>query len=114
MSSSNGAFEQPSADLGDPILWYQDPMNPRDPVVGWVCQKPGAHTLTLLVFTPTVGFMEKPSVRHKDDPSLIENPNWRQWGCWEHAPWFQKLQRVGSSMTAAIAASEKSSKRGNN
>lgn len=107
-------FTQPHADLGDPVYWYQDPLNPRDPTIGWICERPGVSTQTILVFSPSVGFQEKPSVRHKDDPSLRENANWRQWGCWEFAPWFQKVQRMGESMTAAIAASERSAKRGNN
>lgn len=109
---ATSAFQQTDAHVGDPVLWYADPMSPRDPVLGWICEKPGLHTNTILVFSPNTGFQEKPSVRHKGDPSLLENANWRQWGCWEHAPWFQKVQRVAENMASAIAASEKSSKRG--
>jgi hypothetical protein len=105
-------FKQPESDIGDPVFWYADPMNPRDPQIGWVAEKPGSVTNTLLVFTPRIGFVEKPSVRHKSDPGLIENPNWRQWGCWEHAPWFQKIKRMEGSMAKMIAASEKGTKRG--
>lgn len=106
------SFTPPAANIGEPVLWYADPMSPRDPVIGWICEQPGTHTCGLLVFSPIIGFQDKPSVRHKNDPSLKENPKWRQWGCWEHIPWFVKMQKLSSSMASAISASEKSSKRG--
>jgi hypothetical protein len=106
------AFTPPVAETGDPIHWYADPLHPRDPCVGWISGKPGAVTNTLLVFLPNIGWTEKPSVRHMDDPGLIENPNWRQWGCWDFAPWFVSVKKITANMAKTIAASEKGAKRG--
>lgn len=105
-------FIPPKCMTGDPIFWYADPMNPRDPCIGWIDGKPGAITNTLLVYLPNVGWTEKQSVRHKDDPGLMENANWRQWGCWEIAPWYEKIMRIGQNMVKSIASSEKGTKRG--
>jgi hypothetical protein len=86
------------------VYWYHDPVSLADPCVGWVCERPGAVTVSLLVFAPGVGFIEKPSVRFKDDPGLTENPSWRSWGCWDYSPMFKELQRA-NSVVASVALS---------
>jgi len=95
-------FVHPIVRLGDMVYWYNDPMNPADPQVGWVCRRPGVNTVTILVFAPDSGFLEKPSVRHRDDPGLSENVMWRTWGCWEFSPMSKELARL-REMTSNMA-----------
>jgi hypothetical protein len=95
------AYAPPAVRLGDTVYWYQDPLSLQDPQLGWVSQRPGALTVTLLVFAPGVGFVEKQSVRHKDDPGLNENASWRQWGCWDFSDSHKDMaraQKVAASM----------------
>jgi hypothetical protein len=53
------------------VLFYDNPQNPSDPCVGWVSRRPGVNTVYILTFSPDTGFVEKPSVRHADDPGLL-------------------------------------------
>lgn len=95
--------------LGDCVYWYLDPTNPSDPQLGWVCRRPGANTVSVLVFAPDIGWVEKPSVRHINDEGLRENAAWRQWGCWDYADWLKDLKKVNT--VQAIAASERKAKK---
>lgn len=95
-------FVTPEIRLGDMVYWYNDPTTLTDPCIGWVCQRPGSVTVTLLVFAPGVGFVEKPSVRHKDDPGLSENTAWRSWGCWDYSPAHRDMMRA-KEVTASLA-----------
>lgn len=95
-------YAPPEVRLGDMVYWYNDPMTLTEPALGWVCNRPGAVTVTLLVFAPGVGFVEKPSVRFKDDPGLLENPSWRSWGCWDFSPAHKDLARA-SQIAASMA-----------
>lgn len=88
------AYAPPEVRLGDTVYWYHDPLTRNDPQLGWVCARPGSLTVTLLVFAPGVGFIEKPSVRFKDDPGLVDNPNWRGWGCWDFSDAHKEMERV--------------------
>jgi hypothetical protein len=73
-----------TADLsvGDMVLWYSNPYSAEDPAMGWISKKPGNQTITLLVYAEDAGFVEKPSVRHKDDPFWKENDTAAAWGRW--------------------------------
>lgn len=99
-------FKKPDVGIGTQVLYYRDPMNPQDPQLGFVSEKPGAQTLTISVMTRS-GFVEKASVRHIDDPGLKENPAWRQWGCWDLTDTEKTLRRVAGMSASLIAASEK-------
>jgi hypothetical protein len=70
--------------------------------MGWVSRRPGANTIYVLVFSEGAGFIEKPSVRHADDPGLQENPNWRQWGCWQHHPQTELLGKLKSLLPQIV------------
>lgn len=96
------SFSPPPLKIGDCVYWYHDPLSCNDPSVGWVSQRPGVQTANILVFTPYTGFQEKPSVRHREDPGLQENAEWRQWGCWEYAPQTAQLKKL-DGMMAQIA-----------
>jgi hypothetical protein len=94
-------FTPPDVRLGDSVYWYHDPLALHEPRLGWVCERPGAQTVSILVFAPGTGFVEKTSVRHKDDPGLQENPAWRGWGCWDFSSSHKdvlRAQQVASSV----------------
>jgi hypothetical protein len=106
-------FTPPSVKLGDSVYWYHDPLNTTDPVLGWICRRPGTNTVSVLVFAPEVGFVEKPSVRHKDDPGLRENSTWRQWGCWDFSGQTATIRRLETVATSLITTSERQAKKAN-
>lgn len=79
------SYQMPSVAIGDLVLWHHDPAGAEEGALGWVIEKPGRETLSILVFSQSAGFVEKKSVRHKDDPFWRESEmaaNWQQWGCW--------------------------------
>lgn len=100
------SFSPPKVQIGDCVYWYHDPISCAEPTMGWVCQRPGTFTVSVLVFSPNMGFQEKPSVRHRDDPGLQENSDWRQWGCWEYAPQTAQLKKLDGMMAQIAAATE--------
>jgi hypothetical protein len=54
------------------------------------------------VFTDTSGFVEKKSVRFKDDPFWKTSEmagNWSQWGCWAPHPHTETLKEIRSFLT---------------
>lgn len=97
------SFSPPPVRIGDSVYWYHDPLNCAEPTLGWIVQRPGVRTVCVLTFSPNFGFLEKPSVRHKDDPGLAENADWRQWGCWDYTPQSMQLRKI-DSLTAQIAS----------
>jgi hypothetical protein len=96
-------FSPPHLRIGDMVYWYHDALSCTNPCLGWVSQPPGVSTINIIVFTPFVGFQEKPSVRHRDDPGLQESVEWRQWGAWEYAPQTAQMKKL-DTMTAQIAS----------
>lgn len=100
------SFSPPKVVIGDGVYWYNDPLSCAEPTLGWICQRPGVNTVSILVFSPNTGFQEKPSVRHRDDPGLQENADWRQWGCWEYSPQTAQLKKLDGMMAQIAAATE--------
>jgi|APGre2960657404_1045060.scaffolds.fasta_scaffold250088_2 hypothetical protein len=100
------SFSMPQTKIGDMIYWYSDALSCSEPCIGWISQRPGVHTVTALVFSPNTGFIEKPSVRHRNDPGLQESVEWRQWGAWEYAPVTAQLRKVDSVMAQVASATE--------
>lgn len=102
---SNGSSEFPSqmVELGDMVLFYANPLNLKEPAIGWVCRRPGVNTVFILTFSPDEGFVEKPSVRHKDDPGLADNAAWRQWGAWDFHPATLTLKRLNTMMPQVVS-----------
>lgn len=80
------SFSPPKVMIGDQVYWYQDALSCSEPTLGWVATRPGVQTLTILTFSPNTGFIERPSVRHRDDPGLQEHSEWREWGAWDFSP----------------------------
>jgi hypothetical protein len=113
LAASNGnEFPTQTVELGDMVLFYDNPQNPTDPCVGWVSRRPGINTVYILTFSPDTGFVEKPSVRHADDPGLTENAAWRQWGCWRFHPSTEALKRMNTLMPQVVQVLARSSKKG--
>ena len=97
-------FKMPDVIPGDQILFHVNPAdrNPLQAANGWVSQAPGSSTLTVLIWSPTFGFIEKTSVRHVDDPFWRESElagNWMRWGAWELHPNQKALHDVRQLLT---------------
>ena len=80
----------PELKVGDAVFWHSNPQNlGESPAMGWVIEKPGTQTISILIFAQNAGFVEKKSVRHADDPFWRESEtanNWQQWGCFTLHP----------------------------
>lgn len=97
-------FKMPEVVAGDMVLWYSDPFSPQEPAMGWVSTKPGVQTIKILVWAEEAGFVEKPSVRHADDPFWRENEtasSWGKWGCFRLHPSTEALKELKSLLTKA-------------
>ena len=77
------SYEMPSVALGDFVLYR--PHEDADPNLGIVIGL-SKRAVSLWVFVPSFGGVEKFSVHHKDDPGLAEWPEWKSFGVWEHRP----------------------------
>lgn len=93
------SFSPPQVRVGDSVYWYHDPLNCNEPTLGWIVERPGILTVSILTFSQNTGFLERPSVRHKDDPGLQENADRRQWGCWDFTPQSAQLRKLDGLMS---------------
>lgn len=82
--SNDTTWHMPKVQIGDCVLFSADMDGFAKPAVGWVTREPGDSTVQILVFTNN-GFVEKPSVHHKDDPAIHEDHGWQHLGCWDYA-----------------------------
>jgi hypothetical protein len=92
----------PELNVGDMVVWYSNPFAPQDPVMGWVSRRPGAQTINILVWAEDAGFVEKPSVRHVDDPFWKESEtaaSWGKWGAFDLHPSTKALRELQSVLT---------------
>lgn len=99
-------FTPPECRVSDMVLWHSDPMHPDNPAVGFIAARPGAKTVTVLVFGADGSVGVRQSCRHLNDPGLLENPQWRVWGAWEHAPattLLRKFEQMMPAITAMLA-----------
>lgn len=104
-------FEQPTLSVGNMVLFYSDPIGTCEPMIGWVLKEPGKQTISILCFSDTTGFVEKASVRHKQDPFWRESDSasaWSKWGAYEVHPDTLALQEVKSLVTKLKVRSAKS------
>lgn len=76
-------WRMPKPNLGDVVLFSNDQQNFSNPCIGWVIKTPGDSTLQILTFTPQQGWVERPSVHHKDDPGIQQDNGWQALGCWD-------------------------------
>jgi hypothetical protein len=69
----------PEVSVGDSVYFHAH--DNAEPVMAFVT-KVGRETLVVWALAPGYGGVEKPSVRHKDDPRLSEGGEWKQYGTW--------------------------------
>lgn len=79
--SDQKAVQKPSQ--GDVVLYSNDMQNFTNPCIAWVLKEPGDTTLELLTFTSGNAFMVRPSVHHKDNPDIADQPGWAGLGVWD-------------------------------
>jgi ribulose bisphosphate carboxylase small subunit len=92
----------PALSVGDMVLFYDNPFTDGNPVMGWVTCKPGTQTIKVLVFAEDAGFVEKPSVRHRDDPFWRESETaqaWQKWGAFDLHPNTKALKELQALLT---------------
>ena len=103
-------YTMPEVAIGDLVLWHEDPTGSSNPTMGWVIEKPGRESISILAFSQSAGFVEKKSVRHKDDPFWKSSDmagNWQQWGCWTYHHSTEMLKELRSMVTKAKIDSAK-------
>lgn len=107
----------PRPGIGDAVLYSNDHTSFSDPVLGWVIREPGDSAVHLLVFTPELGFVEKNSVRHRDDPAIKDNPGWWEHGVWAFTQAQEAINSVGplkSQLAIALSKLEGNARNGRN
>lgn len=90
-------FDVQSLVVGDMVLWYSNPLGPTEPVMGWVSRRPGCESINILVWAEDAGFIEKPSVRHVNDPFWKTSEMaqaWCKWGCFDLHPNTKALKEM--------------------
>jgi hypothetical protein len=101
------SWEVPSVNVGDTVHYY--PHEGAEPVMAFVT-KVGKDTLELWALSPGYGGVERPSVRHKEDPRLADSTQWKAFGVWEHRPrdprFAQLFERL-SALEAAVKGNKK-------
>jgi hypothetical protein len=110
MAAEAEIWSPPECQLGTQVYYYRDPLNLEGPSLGFICRKPGAVTVSVMVFSPSGGLVEKMSVRHKDDPGLRENDAWRQWGCWDFSDLEKNIRKILPLSASLMAQHERSKK----
>jgi hypothetical protein len=104
-------FKMPEVGIGDLVLFYDNPFSPDSHSMGWISTKPGVATVKVLVFAEEAGFVEKPSVRHKDDPFWKTSETaqaWGRWGCWDYHPSTRAMKELQALLTKSkIEAAKK-------
>jgi len=61
MPMETDSFSPPKVQVGDSVYWYHDPLNCTEPTLGWIVERPGMFTVSVLTFNPNTGFLERPS-----------------------------------------------------
>lgn len=110
MGADVETWAPPECTLGTQVYFYRDPLTLADPTMGFVCRRPGANTVNIMLFSPSGGLVEKMSVRHKDDPGLKDNESWRQWGCWDFSDLEKSIRKILPLTASLIAQHERSKK----
>lgn len=97
-------FTLPELTVGDKVLWHDNPFAPNKSTAaaGIISRRPGKHTVAVLIWGENTGWMEKLSVRHKDDPFWKTSEmasQWGQWGCFELHPETEALRELRPLIT---------------
>lgn len=92
-------WTMPRPRVGDVVLFSSDVHSFSNPTVGWVIKEPGDSTVYILTFTHT-GWVERPSVHHKDDPAISGDNGWSDLGVWDFAPITLDIRRAAAAANA--------------
>jgi hypothetical protein len=95
------SWEPPAVGVGDTVLYYAH--ENAEPCMAFVT-KVGKDTLELWALSPGYGGVDKPSVRHKDDPRLQDSGQWKVFGVWEHKPRDPRIAQLSERLSALEAA----------
>jgi hypothetical protein len=87
----------PAVSVGETVLYYAH--DNAEPNMAFVT-KVGKETVELWSLSPGYGGVDKPSVRHKDDPRLVEFPHWKEFGLWEHRPRDPRIAGLSERLSA--------------
>lgn len=97
-------FTLPELTVGDKVLWHDNPtaINRNTACSGIISRRPGKFTVAVLIWAEESGWVEKMSVRHKDDPfwrTADTAQSWMQWGCFELHPETEALRELRPLIT---------------
>lgn len=97
------SWSVPAVSVGETVLYYSH--DGAEPNMAFVTRV-GRETLELWALSPGYGGVEKPSVRHKDDPRLQDSSQWREFGVWEHRPRDPRIAQLSERLSALEKASQ--------
>lgn len=90
-------WQMPEVHIGDTVLYRVH--EGAQPQMAFVA-KVGKDTLELWALSPGYGGVDKPSVRHKDDPRLETSVEWKKFGTWEHRPRDPRIAQLSERLSA--------------
>ena len=99
MSNPNDYWQMPRPNMGDIVLFSTDIHTFSSPTIAFVIKDPGDSTVHLLSFTHS-GWVDRPSVHHKDDPRIHGDNGWAELGVWDFAPMTQAIYKAAAAATA--------------
>lgn len=91
------SWSVPAVSVGETVLYYAH--EGAEPTMAFVT-KVGKETLELWALSPGYGGVDKPSVRHKEDPKLADFPHWAEFGVWEHRPRDPRIAQLSERLSA--------------
>lgn len=98
-------FVMPTVKVNQEVAWYPNADRRKNPSIARVVNV-WKEILELLVSDGT-GNHEKESVRHVDDPYLVDNQHWRsQYGAWDFTPLSKQLAADKKAMEDRLATME--------
>jgi hypothetical protein len=100
----SNSYQLPELTVGDLVLYHDNPLHPdpKTASMGWISRRPGNSTVNILVWAEDAGFVEKPSVRHADDPFWRESEMagpWSKWGAFTLHPNTESLKEIKALLT---------------
>ena len=107
-ATSTESWTMPKPRIGDAVIFSKDYVNFTAPTVGWVMQKPGDTTISIVTFTTEGCAMVYHSCHHKDDPALKGDHGWQDLGVWDFAESTSDLRKLNA--TEGSNSGRKSSK----
>lgn len=99
-------WSMPRPNMGDIVLFSTDIHGFSNPMIGFVTKEPGDSTVHILSFTPT-GWVDRPSVHHKDDPAIQGDHGWADLGVWDFAPMTSAIYKAAAHSKERVSVGVK-------